>query len=246
MSNPKQLKPSEQSAREYADRLILQQLTELYEVMKPSEISDRLKGTGLGLPVVRSLLASNPRMFAYSERRWIPAARVAGSSRSFHEAVRLVVERYNAPMPLSLCVQEISRSRGRAAEWVEAAVRRIAIHNEYIFLTKHDDLVPANIVFRAADETFERAFELNGVDANKVTELEKKLGRFNWLQDDAIMLALEKCAPVSVKVLAAAAWKKLSPQDPTAHRLYDWRAFNAELLSIPGFVYAPDGRLHAE
>ncbi|MCH8978403.1 MAG: hypothetical protein IH945_04065 [Armatimonadetes bacterium] len=246
MPNPKQLKPSEQSAREYADRLILQQLTELYEVMKPSEISDRLKGTGLGLPVVRSLLASNPRMFAYSERRWIPAARVAGSSRSFHEAVRLVIERYNAPMPLKLCVQEISRSRGRAAEWVEAAVRRIAVQNKYFFRTKHDDLVPANIVFCAADETIERAFDLNGVDEKKVADLEKKLGRFNWLQDDAIMLALEKCSPVNVKSLAAAAWKKLSPQDPTAHRLYDWRAFNAELLSIPGFVYAPDGRLHAE
>ena len=246
MPNSKSLKPSEQYAREYADRLILQQLTELYEVMKPSEISDRLKGTGLGLPVVRSLLASNPRMFAYSERRWIPAARVAGSSRSFHEAVRLVIERYNAPMPLSLCVQEISRSRGRSAEWVEEAVRRIAVHNRYFFLTKHDDLVPANIVFRASDETVERALELNRVDAKSVAELEKKLGRFNWLQDDAIMLALEKCAPVDVKVLAAVAWMKQSPQEPTARQLYDWRAFNAELLSIPGYVYAPDGRFHVE
>ena len=78
MPNTATLKPAQQSAREYADRLILEQLTELYEVMKPSEIADRLKDSGLGLPTVRSLLASNTEMFAYSERRWVPAARIAG------------------------------------------------------------------------------------------------------------------------------------------------------------------------
>ena len=151
MSKAKPLTPKERSAREYADRLILEQLTQLYEVVKPSEIADRLKDTSLGLPAVRSLLASNSEMFAYNERRWIPAARLAGAGRPFHEAVRLVVERYNAPMPLELCVQEISRSRGRSAEWVEEAVRRTAKQNDYVFLTKHDDLVPSRTVFKATD-----------------------------------------------------------------------------------------------
>lgn len=246
MSKATPLKPSEQSARLYADRLILEQLTEMYEVMKPSEISDRLKGTGLGLPAVRSLLASNPDMFAYQERRWVPAARVAGAGKPFHEALRLVVERFDAPMPIELAVQELSRTRGRSADWVEEAIRRSAVDSEYLFLTKSGHLVPATIVFKAGDESVERALHVNGITESDVATVEGSLTRFNWLQEDAIMLALERTAPVSLKALGAAAWKKLSPEDPQQPRLYDWRAFNAELLSIPGFIYAPSGRVYSE
>ena len=246
MSKASTLKPSEQAARLYADRLILEQLTELYEVMKPSEISDRLKGTGLGLPAVRSLLASNPRMFAYQERRWVPAARVASTGKPFHEALRLVVERFDAPMPIELCVQEISRTRGRSAEWVEGAIRRTAADSEYLFIARNDLVVPATIVFKANDEPVERALLVNGVIGEEVDAIERELTRFNWSQDDAIMLALERCAPVGLKALGAAAWKKLSPEDPQAERLFDWRSFNAELLSIPGFVYSPNGKIYAE
>jgi hypothetical protein len=246
MPRATQLKPSEESARLYADRLILEQLTEMYEVMKPSEISDRLKGTGLGLPAVRSLLASNPDMFAYQERRWVPAARIAGAGKPFHEALRLVVERYDAPMPIELAVNELSRTRGRAPEWVEQAIRRTAVDSQHLFLTKNDQLVPATIVFKAGDEPIERAYILNGIGEADVAQVEQQLNRFNWLHEDAIMLALERTSPVGLKALGAAAWKKLSPEDPTQPRLYDWRAFNAELLSIPGFVYSPNGRMYAE
>lgn len=214
--------------------------------MKPSEISDRLKVEGLGLPAVRSLLASNPKMFAYQERRWVPAARVASVGRSFHETIRLVVERYGAPMPLDLCVNEYSRTRGRAAEWVLASILRTAATSQDFFMTKSREIAPVSIVFKASDETIERALLMNGVKEAELDEVEKQLGRFNWLQDDAIMLALEKTAPVSLKALAAAAWKKMSPEDPSAFRLYDWRAFNAELLSIPGFVYSPNGKIYHE
>lgn len=246
MPKAEALKPSERSARLYADRLILEQLTDMFEVMKPSEISDRLKDSGLGLPAVRSLLASNPKMFAYQERRWVPAARVESTGKPFHEAVRMIVERYGAPMPFDLCVNEVSRTRGRSATWVQSAIIRAATIDDTFFLTKSGELAPASIVFKACDESIERALAFNGVDEADVEKVEEALGRFNWNQQDAIMLALEKCAPVKVKALGAAAWKKLSPTDPKAPRLYDWRTFNAELLSIPGFVYAPNGKIYHE
>jgi hypothetical protein len=176
----------------------------------------------------------------------VPAARVASAGRPFHEALRLVVERYEAPMPLDLAVQEISRTRGRSSEWVEAAIRRTTQDSEYVFMTRSDELVPSTIVFKASDESDERAMLVNEVDPAEVDALEKDLARFNWMQEDAIMLALERTAPVSLKALGAVAWRKLSPAEPTAPRLYDWRAFNAELLSIPGFIYSPNGKIYSE
>ncbi|MBS1715866.1 MAG: hypothetical protein JST30_16180 [Armatimonadetes bacterium] len=246
MAKAYELKPEESVARGYADRLILQKLTELYEVVKPSELADLLQQDGLGLSAVRSLLASNPVMFAYVERRWIPAARLEGEGRSLHEALKVVVDRFGGPIPFELLVRELSRSKSKPVDDVETAVRRIVQSEQDVFQILDDRVALAGMVFAAYDEDVDRALRLNKITLEEVEAAEKKLGDFDWTQNDAILLALEKAAPVGAKALGAAAWRALNPQDPRSHLLYDWRAFNSELLSIPGFIYASDGTLHPE
>ncbi len=233
-------------ARDFADRLILSTLTDLHEVVKPSEISDRLQGEGLGLATVRSLLASNPNRFAYNERRWIPAARLEAEGRPLHEAARISVDRFGAPMPLGLLVDELSRSRAADREVTENALLRIVLDDPFLLLTLDGHVAGSNLVFVARDETPERAYALNHLNPDEVADVQARLGAFDWRQADAIVRAIEAAAPVSVKGLGAAAWLALNPQRPQAVLLYDWRAFNAELLSIPGFVYRNDGALHPE
>lgn len=241
-----ELKPEEARARDYADRLILEKLTEMYEVVKPSELAENLQSNGLGLATVRSLLSSNTRMFAYAERRWIPAARLEGSGRSMHEVARLIVDRFGGPMPFDLLVNELARSQGRQGEEVATSLRRILTGDNDMFETRDNKVVTANMVFAASDESIERAFRLYGVDSDEVDAVQKKLGKFDWHQSDAIIRALDKTAPVNVKALAATAWLELNPQDPHATIHYNWREFNAELLSIPGYVYSSDGGLFPE
>lgn len=243
---PTELKPEELAARLYADRLILEKLTELKEVFKPGEVADQLKSAGLGLSAVRSLLASNPEMFAYHERRWVPAARVIGSSRPFSEFVRLTVDRFGGPMPLDLLIDEAALVTGKSADWVERAVLRLCRTDAGFVLTRSQHVVSAGLLFVASDEKIEQALILNKIPAEDVAEVESKLGSFDWRQPDAIIAALEKAAPVSVKALSACAWKQLNPQVPTQPLLFDWKAFAAELLSIPGFVYSSDGTIHPE
>lgn len=240
------LKPEELAARLYADRLILEQLTELSEVFKPSEIADRLKSSGLGLSAVRSLLASNPDMFAYAERRWVPAARVEGAGRPFSEQIRLMTERFGGPMPLDLLAREAARATGRSEEWATETVLRLAKTDPNIVLTRSQHVVNRKFVFAAKDESIEDAFTLNNVDEAQVADVEKKLAGFDWRQTDAIMAALEKTAPVNAKALLATAWKVLNPQDPKKPLLYDWKEFAGELLSIPGFILAADGNIYRE
>lgn len=241
-----QLNPNELSARNYVDRLILEKLTELREVIKPSEISDQLQKEGIGLAAVRSLLASNPEMFAYSDRRWVPAARVEGMSRPLNELVRLLVERFGGPMPMPLLITEVVNATGQTEDWAEAMIKRTAEIDRRMFITLIGDVFLASHVFVAEGEDSERAFAMNKVSAEEVNEAASKLKDFDWRQPDAINKALEQAAPVSLKGFGAAAWKSLNPEDPRAALLYDWREFNAELLSIPGFVYATDGRIYPE
>lgn len=246
MAQTSQMKTEERAARLYADRLILEKLTELQEVFKPSEIADELKDSGLGLAAVRSLLASNPEKFAYHERRWVPASRVEGAGRPFAEICRLTVDRYGAPMPLDLLAVEISHISGREYERDMRAISRLCATDPNLFLTRDGAVGIRSFVFAATDETVEDALSLNGITAEEVAQVEERLGDFNWRNPDSITLALEKLAPVSGKALMAAAWKQLNPQDPYKTLLFDWKAFAAEMLAVPDFVFAANGDIHPE
>ncbi len=246
MAKAAQIKPEELAARYYADRLILEQLSEIDEVFKPSEVAERLSDHGLGLAAVRSLLASNPEKFAYNERRWVPAARVEGDGRPFSEIVRLVTEKFGAPMQMAVLAKEVSRISGRDEHETELAIEALGeIADEYL-ITKSGEIVSASCVFVATDESIEQTCTSNSIEESEIAEVEKALGKFDWAQQDAIIYALEKTAPVSIKGLSGAAWKQLSPQDPYARHLFNWREFAAELLAIPGFICSADGKICAE
>lgn len=238
--------PIDTIARDYADRLVLEKLTELYEAVKPSEIADLLKEQGLGLAAVRALLASNPERFAFSERRWVPAARVSSEGRPISQIVYTTVDRFGAPMPISLVVLELSRLLGQSEETIENSVRRIAKHDASFFMTLNDMVGIDRFVFKAVDETQSRAYVLNGLTEDTVNDVAKKVGNIDWTSEDAIVVAVEKAAPVSVKALGAVAWKALDGDNPRNVRIFDWKAFNAELLSVPGFVYDSSGVLWPE
>lgn len=233
-------------ARDYADRLVLQKLTELYEVVKPSEIAEQLTSHGLGLGVIRALLASNPERFAYNERRWIPAARLAAEGRPVAELVYSMAHRFGAPIPVTLVSIELSRTTDLDEEIAEFTVRSHAQSDPRLILTLDDHIVAADSVFTGTDESVERAYLMNDITEEMVAEVQKALGDFDWRQEDAIVKAVEKTAPVNIKALGAAAWLALNPQVPTSHHLYDWKQFNAELLSIPGFIPSVDGNLYSE
>lgn len=243
MAKATQIKPEERNAREYADRLILEQLTDLYEVVKPSEIAERLVDSGIGLGAVRSLLASNPVKFAYSERRWVPASRLEAVGRPFNEVVRILVDRFGGPMPVELIVQELVRTRGLSASHVERTLARIAKTDPRLFITNDQEIALASWVFVATDETLERGLALNKVSYDDVEALRAKLGSHNWLESGAIEAAVKRLAPVPAKLVGALAWSDLLPEDPHESFLYHWRAFNADLLNVPGFVYSASGIL---
>ncbi|MCW5938707.1 MAG: hypothetical protein KF884_05830 [Fimbriimonadaceae bacterium] len=246
MTKAHPLKPEEAVARDYADRLILEALIKLYEVVKPSEIAEQLQDHGLGLAAVRSLLASNERRFAYNERRWIPAARIESAGKPLVERLRVMVDRFGGPMPLQMVVNEIAQASDELPDSLAEPVRRIVQADQQLFLTRDDCVALGSMVFVATDETVERALALNGVPHEVFEKAQKTLDGFDWYQTDAILKALEKTAPIDARALGAVAWAAMNPQDPTANHHYDWREFNAELLSVPGFIYASDHSLTPE
>ena len=243
MAKAIQINSDEQIAREYADRLILAQLSELHNVVKLSEIADRLQKEGLGLATVRSLLASNPKKFAYNERRWMPASRVEGAERPFLEQVRLIVDRFGGPMPLALVMNELAITR---PDVTEGHIMRVISSSVDIAITAKEELFIKAWCFAATDQPETVAWEMHDLKIEDVERVAKQLEGTDFRNTKQIAAALTKAAPVSVKLFGAVAFRALNPQDARAFLEYHWKSFNATLFAIDGFVYSPDGLLYPE
>jgi len=240
------IKPEEAFARSYADRLILEKLTEMESAVKLGELADKLASSGLGLAAVRSLLASNPDRFAYYERRWIPAARLEGQGRPFAEAVALFLDRFGGPISFDLLLQEVARVRHRTPEEIESILRRVLNTDPTFIQISEDRVALARWAFLASDESIERAFALYDIDRDKVEALQSKLKSIDWRKPGAYTEALKATAPAGAREITAVAWLALNSQDARATLLFDGRKAFAELLETPGYVYASDGVLYPE
>lgn len=244
MAKAIQIQPEEARARAYADRLILQKLTEHQSVVKLSEIADDLSKEGLTLGSIRALLASNESKFAYHERRWVPSSRIEGAGRPVMECVRLIVDRFGGPMPIELVVREVCLLRGGVENEVEAQVLRLANFDQDLFVTENLEICLRDWVFAASDESVEVALLKHGLKQSELDELSAKLKDVKWIEEGSIVKALKQTGAVNVKALGAVAWMSENVQDPRAYLWFDWRRFATTLFSIEGFVYGSDGILY--
>ncbi len=240
------IKPEEEFARSYVDRLILEKLTEMEAAVKLGELADKLSAQGVGLATVRALLASNPERFAYFERKWIPASRLAGQGRPFSEAIRIVLERFGGPMPIELLELELDRIRADQQAPSDTAVRRFLERDSQFVVSNDGKALLAKWGFVAEDESVERGLALNDVTPEELASVQKKLAKANFRSDEGIQAAVEMAAPIRLKLLGAAAWVNLNSSDPKSVRMYDSREFLAAAAATPGYVLAPDGVIYPE
>lgn len=239
-------KPEELQARTYADQLIVRELSKLDGALKLSDIADTLNPDGLGLGAIKSLLATNPDLFVYHERRWIPKARLESYGRPVAEIVRSVVQGYLAPMPYATLIEEIQRIWEYGTVFDEGVIQRLLNKDSRFVQDPHGRVMLAKWGFDATDEETDRALEINGVSKDDFVALKAKLAGHDWKPAGAVSKAIASHAPTSLRLLGAVAWDALNGQDPRAIHMYDNGAFLSEALNTPGFVYVADGTIHPE
>ncbi len=246
LAKPVAIKPEERFAVDYADRLILEQLTEMESVVKLGELAERLSDTGLGLAAVRALLASDSERFAYHERRWVPASRLQGEGRPLAEVMALILHNIGGPIGLDLLAAETARIRHATPESVANTVRRL-VQNDKAFILLPDDRVSLAVWgFQAHDQPLARALALNGLTEEDLAAAQAKVGSVDWRAEDGIAQAVANAAPISLKLLGAVAYSQVNSDNPLSTLMFDSRGFHAKALAVPGFVLSSDGTIHAE
>lgn len=227
------------TARSYVDRLILTQLTQMESAVKLGELADRLNEHGIGLAAVRALMASNPDVFAYSERKWVPAARLAAQGRPLAETLRLIVAAFGGPVSLESVTEEVARSRRLPLGDVEPALRRLAEIDPRFILLEDGRLLLPDWGFQAHDQKLSRALALNSVSREELEAAQAKLKDVDFRAPDAGAQALA-AAPLSPKVIGAVAYAKLNSDEPHAPLIYDNRKLLSQLFSVPGYAFGGD------
>lgn len=245
MAKPISIKPEEAVARSYADRLILEKLSEMDAAVKLGELADKLSGAGIGLAAVRSLMASNPDVFAYHERRWIPAARLNSQGRPIAEIMRAILDGFGAPVAIQTLVDEVARVQRTDSELVEPMVRRMIGSHQGFFEVSGQLVGLLAWGFVAKDEKLDRALALNGVSQEDFEAASKVLGDIDFRSSDWAAQAL-KHAPINIKSVGAVAHSKLNSDDPRSVLMYDAEKIYADLFSVPGYVYNSDGTFMTE
>lgn len=236
-------KPEETVARDYADRLLLEKLFELNEVIKISELAEKLSDQGIGLSTVRSLLTSNPDRFAYYERRWIPASRLSGRERPIASIIEGVLAAFDGPMPISTLVTEVCRTAEKPLDDLEPVILRLLEKLPGIVVDAFDRASLLRWGFVAFDEPYARGLALNKVTKEEVETIEKALGTFDAHKDGAVAEAVQKLVPVNLKALGAYFWKALAPAEAHLPVVYNASEYLREALSVEGLTLLPDGTL---
>lgn len=240
MAKPISIKPEEAIARSYADRLILEKLSEMEAAVKLGELADKLSGAGIGLAAVRSLMASNPDVFAYHERRWIPAARLNSQGRPVAEIMRAILDSFGAPIQISTLVDEVARAQRVEPAAIEPTVRRLISGHQGFFEVDGNFVGHLAWGFVAKDEKLDRALALNGVTHEQLDETAKKLAGIDFRASDWAAQVL-KHAPLNIKSIGAVAYSRLNNDDPRSVLIFDSEKIYRDLFAVPGYVYNSDG-----
>ena len=245
MAKPTAIKPEEAFARSYADRLILEKLSEMDVAVKLGELADKLSDEGLGLAAVRSLMASNPDVFAFHERRWMPAARLNSIGRPVAEIMRALLDSFGAPVSFNMILTEVARVRQQEVEVLESTVRRFAERDPNFVLLDDDRVSMIKWCFVANEETLERALAINGNNKERYEEVKAKLGNLDFRGSNWAVEAL-KHAPLSLKEISAVAFGSINSDNPRSTLIYNIKDVLRAVFSVPGYVYITDGTLVTE
>jgi len=245
LAKPTAIKPEEAFARSYADRLILEKLSEMDVAVKLGELADKLSDEGLGLAAVRSLMASNPDVFAFHERRWMPAARLNSIGRPVAEIMRALLDSFGAPVSFNMILTEVARVRQQEVEVLESTVRRFAERDPNFVLLDDDRVAMIKWGFVANEETLERALAINGINKERYEEVKAKLGNLDFRGSNWAVEAL-KHAPLSLKEISAVAFGSINSDNPRSTLIYNIKDVLRAVFSVPGYVYIIDGTLVTE
>ncbi len=229
--------------RTAADQVVLAGIAHVDSTLRLGELSEWVAERGVSASGLRALLSTNPDRYAYHDRRWVPAARVAAAKAPLNEFIRETLRAYGGPMEIETLALEVAKGRETSLEFAESVLPRILSADPGLLYLPNGYAALADWAFVATDEAEDDALFLNGLTSDDVAPWANSVGRIDFSDISHGVQSALRHAPISLKVVGFYAWRQLSPPDPYVEGKYDPAALFAAAIEA-GAYFAADGKLY--
>ncbi len=233
-------------ARAYADQIVLSGFARVSSTLRLGDLAQQVSKNGLSLTDLRRLLASNPRVFVYHDRRWLPTSRVEAGNGPVLELARKTLENFGGPMAVDDLAVEIAATKKLDADTLALRLPAMLTSSRQTFVTESGLAGLSSWVFLADRESEEDALFLNDMSAAEAQSALDQFGSVNFKDITRAAKEVVKSAPFSLKAVGYSAWKQLATSDPYEESLFDTVALFDAIVAQPGYLLAADGFVYPE
>ena len=198
----------ESLAIRYAEDLVHGGLLEAGEPVKASEAA-RLSGSdSVDLKLARVVLASNPRRFASTDRKWTVWTRFAGPDRATERNLEETLESYGLPASRDALARELAAIYDRPTEIYETMLDRILSNTDRYFAVGDGRFGITSWLLDASSENEEDILFDNYLTEADAARFKSDAGKLDAADLDGIVKFLDKVKePVPNRLLQFYAWK---------------------------------------
>ena len=192
----------------YAEDLVHGGLLAAGEPVKASEAAKLAGDDNIDLKLARVVLASNPKRFAATERKWTVWTRFAGPDRATERNLEETLESYGLPAHADALARELAAIYDRPTEVYEVMLERTLSNQDRYFAVGDGRFGLTSWLLNASSDNEEDVLFDNYLTEADIARYEGDAGKLTGADIDAIIKFLDKAnEPVPNKALQFFVWR---------------------------------------
>ena len=198
----------ESLAIRYAEDLVHGGLLAAGEPVKASEAARLAGDDNIDLKLARVVLASNPKRFASTDRKWTVWTRFAGPDRATERNLEETLESYGLPAHADALARELAAIYDRPAEIYEVMLERTLFNEDRYFSAGDGRFGLASWLLDSSSDNDEDILFDNYLTEADIARFQGDAGKLTGHDMDAIVKFLDKAdEPVPNKILQFLVWR---------------------------------------
>lgn len=220
-------------ATRFAADLLHNALLQAGEPVKASEAARLVGREGVDLRLARVVLATHPRRFTATDRKWTLWTRFADPTRSLERNLEEIIETCGQPVPLAALIREVSAIYGRPTEVYETVLPRLLRNTDRYFQAGGDSYGLTRWLLSTASAEEEDVLFDNYLTEEEITPYSRAADRLDPGRLETVIEFLDAVnAPVPNLILQFLAWRANPARFvPAAFFTALWRDGRAAFLS---------------
>lgn len=220
MTDVKETRSEEALAIQYAAGLLYGALIEAGEPVKVSEVVRAIGREDVDIRLARVILATHPKLFTVTERKWTLWSRYSDPERSVERNLEEILSRYGLPVSKSALAGQLSAIYNRPQEVLTPVLERLLSNRERYFVTQDDKYGLTAWLLDTRGETEEDVLFDNYLKMRDLERYKTAAARLDPQNVDSVIAFLDALdEPIPNKTLQFLLWRA-NPEKFNSARIF--------------------------